>query len=177
MIMFSILIFLSFKITAEEKKISDPFDLSKSKSQVDELGIVTKTEVDTLEEKIRGLYSKGKCKEVIPLLDEYAKKSNWLANLISYTLEPYYGASYDDRKTYTYSKLEPLVPLETLSNNYKKKRNIAIAMHGDCMLRIGDRARAIPLLTKSLDLLSLENEEWWEKTRNNLLSIVEVSLN
>ena len=70
-----------------------------------------------------------------------------------------------------------MVPLETLSNNYKKERNIAIAMHGDCMLRIGDRARAIPLLTKSLDLLSLENEEWWEKTRNNLLSIVEVSLN
>ena len=56
-IIFLSLLLFSFTISAEEKKISDPFDLSKSKSQVDELGIVTKTEVDSLEGKIKELYS------------------------------------------------------------------------------------------------------------------------
>lgn len=166
---------ISLNAIAEEKKISDPFDLSASASKVDELGIVTKSEVDALEEKARLLFNAGNCKAAIPLLTEYSKKSNWLANMIAATLDPYYGASYDDRKSFPYEKLKPLIPLESLSNDYKMKRNIAIAMQGECLVKTGDNKTAIPVLLKALDLIDIENDVWWGRTKNNLLQVIEVT--
>lgn len=166
---------ISLNAVAEEKKISDPFDLSASASKVDELGIVTKSEVDALEEKARLLFNAGNCKAAIPLLTEYSKKSNWLANMIAATLDPYYGASYDDRKSFPYEKLKPLIPLESLSNDYKMKRNIAIAMQGECLVKTGDNKTAIPVLLKALDLIDIENDVWWGRTKNNLLQVIEVT--
>lgn len=161
---------------ADVKKIVDPFDLSESSLKVKELGLVTKPEVDALEVKAKKLYNEGNCKAAIPVLIEYSKKSNWLANMIAATLDPYYGASYDDRKSYSYDKLKPLIPLESLANDYKKKRNIAFAMQGECMIKTGDKKGAIPVLLKALDLLSLDEDMWWEKTRNNLLQTLEVEV-
>lgn len=161
-------------LLAQEASIVDPFDLTSSSTNVEELGIVTKPEVDALESQVKELYNAENCEAAIPLLIEYSRKANWLANMIAANLDPYYGASYDDRKEYPYSKLQPLVPLETLSNEYKEKRNIAIAMQGDCMLSLGDTEGAIPVLLKALDLISLDDEVWWEKTRINLLNIIEV---
>ena len=156
-------------------KISnDPFDLSASQKQVKELGVITQAEVNNLETKAKELYRVGNCKDAQPILEEFARKANWLANMISATLDPYYGASYDDRKDYPFSKVKPLIPLETLSNDYKQKRNIAFAMQGDCFVQTGDYERAIPMLLKALDLIDIENEVWWEKTRNNLLKIIGV---
>ena len=161
---------------AEESKIVDPFDLSASTSKVNELGVITKPEVDALEVKAKELFNAGNYKAAIPVLIEYSKKANWLANLISANLDPYYGASYDDRKSYSYAKLKPLIPLESLANDYKKKRNIAFAMQGECLLKTGDKKGAIPVLLKALDLISLDNDVWWERTRNNLLKIIKVEL-
>lgn len=96
--------------------------------------------------------------------------------MISANLDPYYGASYDDRKDYPYAKIKPLIPLETMANEYKKKRNIAFAMHGECLLKTGDKKAAIPLLLKALDLIDIDNEIWWERTRKNLLWIIEVEI-
>ena len=171
-----VLVLLSTIIFAEESKIVDPFDLSASTSQVDELGVITKPEVDALEVKAKELFNAGDYKAAIPVLIEYSKKANWLANLISASLDPYYGASYDDRKSYSYAKIKPLIPLETLANEYKKKRNIAFAMQGECLLKTGDKKGAVPVLLKALDLINIDNDIWWERTRNNLLSIIEVEL-
>jgi tetratricopeptide (TPR) repeat protein len=156
-------ILISLSAFAEEKKIVDPFDLSASASKVKELGVFTKPEVDKLEEKAKELFNSGNCKDAIPVLVEYAKKSNWLANMIAATLNPYYGASYDDKKEYPYAKLKPLIPMESLANDYKKKRNIAYAMHGECLVKIGNKESAIPVLLKALDLIDLDNEIWWQK--------------
>lgn len=163
-------------LQAGEDKISDPFDLSASSSKVEELGIVTKPQVDALETKAKELFSNGKYNEAIPVLQEFARKANWLANLISANLDPYYGASYDKRKSYPYDKLKPLIPLESLSNSYKQKRNIAFAMQAECFIKIGDKEEAVPLLLKALDLIDIENELWWRKTRNYLLNIIEVDI-
>ncbi len=160
---------------SEEKKIVDPFDLSASASKVEELGVITRPEVDALEEKAKNLFNSGNCKAAIPVLIEYSKKSNWLANLIAATLDPYYGASYDDRKGYSYDKLKPLIPLESLSNDYKKKRNIAFAMQGECLTKLGDNKGAIPVLLKALDLIDIDNDIWWTRTNNNLLEIIKVN--
>jgi len=161
---------------AEEKKIVDPFDLTESTSKVKELGLITQSEVDQLEEKAKSLFNNGDCKAAIPVLSEYSKKSNWLANMIGSTLDPYYGASYDDRKDYPYSKLKPLIPLESLSNDYKRKRNISFAMQGECLMKVGNNEKALPVLLKALDLIDIENDTWWERTRNNLLQIIKVQI-
>ncbi|WP_339144434.1 hypothetical protein [Pseudoalteromonas galatheae] len=165
----------SINTFAEEKKIVDPFDLSASASKVEELGVITKPKVDALEEQAKELFNSGNCKGAIPVLIEYSKKSNWLANMIAATLDPYYGASYDDRKGYSYDKLKPLIPLESLANDYKKKRNIAFAMQGECLVKTGDNKGAIPVLLKALALIDIDNDIWWERTRNNLLQVIQVS--
>lgn len=165
----------SLHVFAEDNKVVDPFDLSASASKVEELGVITKPEVDALEEKAKELFNAGNCKAAIPVLIEYTKKSNWLANMIAATLDPYYGASYDDRKAYSYDKLKPLIPLENLANDYKKKRNIAFAMQGECLVKTGDSKGAIPVLLKALDLIDIDNDVWWERTRNNLLQVIKVN--
>lgn len=171
-----VLLLFSSVSFAQESKIADPFDLSASTSKVSELGVVTMPEVDALEIKAKELFNAGEYKSAIPILIEYSKKANWLANLISATLDPYYRASYDDRKSYSYAKLKPLIPLESLANDYKKKRNIAIAMQGECLLKIGDEKGAVPVLLKALDLIEIDNDVWWERTRNNLLKIIKVEM-
>ncbi|ESP95043.1 hypothetical protein [Pseudoalteromonas luteoviolacea] len=172
----AILITASVTCHAEEvKKAIDPFDLTASSSKVKELGLITQPEVDALEEKAKNLFSSGNCDKAIPVLIEYSKKANWLANMISATLDPYYGARYDDKKKFPYSKLKPLIPLETLANEYKQKRNIAFAMQGECLMKVGDNEKAIPLLLKALDLFGIENEVWWKRTRENLLNVINVS--
>jgi hypothetical protein len=163
-------------VYAEETRSVDPFDLTASSSKIKELGLITKPEVDALEEKAKSLFNTGDCKAAIPVLVDYAKKSNWLANMVKASLDPYYGASYDDKKGYSYAKLEPLISLETMSNNYKKKRNIAFAMQGECLIKVGDEKGAIPLLLKALDLIDINNDIWWERTRNNLLKVIKVKV-
>ncbi|MCQ8884147.1 hypothetical protein NQT63_00380 [Pseudoalteromonas agarivorans] len=173
-ILLTAVIFSSMSVLAKDTKVSDPFDLSASQSKVEELGVITKPDVDALEAKAKELFNTGNCKAALPVLIDYSKKSNWLANMISATLDPYYGASYDDRKSYSYAKLKPLIPMESMANDYKKKRNIAFAMQGECLVKVGDKKGAIPVLLKALDLIDLENDVWWERTRNNLLSVIEV---
>lgn len=162
-------------VAQEEMKDVDPFDLSASASKVEELGVITQPEVDSLEDRAKELFNSGNCEEAIPVLVEYTKKSNWLANMIAASLDPYYGASYDDRKGYSYEKLKPLIPLESLANDYKRKRNIAFAMQGECLIKTGDNKGAIPVLLKALDLIDIDNDVWWERTRNNLLEVIQVS--
>ncbi|MDQ8205831.1 hypothetical protein [Pelagicoccus sp. SDUM812003] len=161
---------------SQDKEAKDPFDLSASSSKIEELGVITKAAVDELEIRARSLFNEEKYEDAIPVLEEYSKKANWLANMLAATLDPYYGASYDDRKDYPYKKIQPLIPLETMANEYKSKRNIAIAMRGECLLKIGNKKEAIPVLLNALDLIDIDNETWWQRTRNNLLSIIEVKI-
>lgn len=156
----------------EEADPSNPFDLSSSEQKIRELGVPKKSDIDALGEKAGKLFNDGNCEAALPLLREFAHKTNWLANLIVNGLEPFYGASYDDRKGY--GGVRELVVYETLGNNYKKKRNIAIAMQGECFLKQGKPEDALPLLVRALDLLDIDEKEWWDRTRGNLYSLIEV---
>ncbi|WP_119395045.1 hypothetical protein [Salinibius halmophilus] len=167
---FALLFLATFSIA------EDPFNLSSLQEDADELGIVTQPAVDALEESARQLFANEQCKEAIPVLEDYSKKANYLANIITSTLEPYYGASYDDRKEFPLNKLRALIPYESLANDYKRKRNIAFAMRGECLMKLGDNEQAVPVLMKALDLMSIDEEEWWTRTNTNLLSIVDVNI-
>lgn len=171
-----IILVMSIPAVAQEKEVSDPFNLQESSSKVDELGVITMSDVDGLENEVKELFSEGKCDEAEPKLEEFARKANWLANIIASTLDPYYSASYDERKEYPHSKLLTLIPLETLANDYKKKRNIAIAMRGECLLKEGDLETAVPVLMKALDLIELDDDVWWQRTRENLLKTIQVDV-
>ena len=79
---------------AEDKAIpEDPFDLTVSTKKVKEFGVITKAQVDQLETTAKKLFTAGDCGNAIKALGEYAKKANWLANMISANLDPYYTAS------------------------------------------------------------------------------------
>ncbi|WP_113907496.1 hypothetical protein [Aliidiomarina celeris] len=169
---------LTFSISAlsQDGEIDDPFDVSERQSEIEELGVVKQPAVDALEERSRELFNSGDCVAAVPVLDEYARKSNALANVIAQTLEPYYSASYDDRQDFPTSRLQPLIPLESLANSYKQKRNIAYAMQGECLLKLGREEEALPILSRALDLIDIDNETWWVRTRNNLLQVVGVEV-
>ena len=161
-------------IAQDKESDGDPFDMSSTTEQVRALGIPSVSEVDDLENSARQLFLAGNCAEAMPILEEYAKRANWLANLISFGLDPYYDASYDDRKNYPYAKLEKLIPYESLSNKYKRKRNIAIAMQGECLAKSGDKEKAVSYLVRALELFDVgaDTERWWERTRNNLYDLI-----
>ena len=178
MIFAVMLIVLVTNVVSVQQSTSDghPFDVSRVASEIDELGFVTQPEVDLLEQQAKELFNSGDCEAAIPVLENYMKKSNWLANLIAATLDPYYNADYDDRKAYPHARLQSLIPLEKLANAYKTKRNIAYAMQGECLLKTGDQNRAIAVLVKALDLIDIDNESWWRRTRSNLLQLIEVKV-
>lgn len=169
------IIFMAVNLDAKENnKSADPFDLSSTQKQVDELGVPTVSEVNSLESKAKELYSSGNYSAALPVLEEYAKKANWLANLISAGLEPYYGASYDDRKDFPYSKASKLIPIEATANDYRKKRNRAMVMQAECLIKTGKKEKAVSLLVRALDLIDIENEEWWDKAKMHLYEIIEM---
>lgn len=167
-----VMIVTSINAFAETSIMTDPFNLSVSISKVEELGVITQPEVDALGEKAKELFSTGDCQAAIPVLVEYSKKSDWLASLLSATS----GLAYDDREASSFDYLNPAIPLESLSDDYINQRNIAFAMQGECLVKTGDHKGAIPVLLQSLDLIDMHNDSWWERTRNNLLQVIKVSV-
>ena len=156
----------------QDKSKQTPFDLSADDKINKDIGITTKEEVDQLGTKAFAIYDAGKYQEAIPALEEYAKKSNWLANLIAKGVQPYYNASYDARKRINPADLEPLVAFEKKANGYKRNRNHAWVMQADCYYKMGDKLRAAELATRALNLIEVEDIEWWAKARNILYSVI-----
>jgi len=162
---------------AQDKPIEgkkDPFDLSATSKQVKDLGIPTVSEVAALESKANDLYAAGEWKEAAAAFDQFARKANWLANLIVAGLQPYYDASYDARKNIGYAKLQPLIPIESKANLYKEKRNHAMVMRAECLAKLGDNPQAISVLVGALDLIDIDDAVWWERGRKQLYALIGV---
>lgn len=164
---------LSISTTVFAADAQDPFDLSKTQKKLKELGIPTVLKVDKLEEKAKKLYQEGNYKDAIPALEQYAKQANWLSNLLAAGLEPYYGASYDDKKNVSYEILNPLIPIEGKVNEYRRKLDRAMVMQAECLAKIGKKGEAISLLVRALDLLNMKETEWWARARNDLYKIID----
>jgi tetratricopeptide (TPR) repeat protein len=158
-----------------DAKEADPFDLSKILASIEELGVPTVTTVSQIENNAKTLFEQEKWLEAAEAFGQAARHENWLANLISAGLEPYYGSSYDDKKTYDYSKLKSLIPLEKMSNEYKSRRNQSMILQAECYEQLGNKTKAVALYVKALDLMNVDEQIWWDKARVHLYSIIEVN--
>lgn len=158
-------------VSANEPVSVDPFDLTRAKAMLAE-GIPTVEEVNGLEETAKKSFESGNCKAAVDDLDLYAKKANHLANLIVAGLEPFYGASYDDRKAFR--DVRSLIPLENLANDYKDKRNRAMVMRAECLFELGQTEEGIGVMVVALDLISIDDQEWWMRARKGLYDAIGV---
>jgi len=150
----------------QAKEIKDPFDTSATDKKIKELGVPTISSVDAMEKKAKDLFLSGNCKSAVTALDKYAKTANHLANIISAGLDPYYGADYDDRKYF--SGVKQLAVFEQKSNDYKAKRNRARVMQGECLAKLGKKNESVSVLIGALDLIDIDDREWWERARKAL---------
>lgn len=167
-------ILLIYTSTNAQDTSSDPFDLSNINSQIEEIGLPTYPSVRELYVTAQQLYDLENCTEAIPAFESLAKNANWLANMITSGLEPYYDASYDDRKAYPYSKAQKLIPIESKANNLKEIRNIAFVRQANCHTKLANNNKAVALYIKALELIDIDNEELWNEARTGLYNIIEV---
>lgn len=156
----------------EKKEVSDPFDISIIKKKIDELGVPTVENVKKLKDNAYSLFNSGQWQKAASALNEYSRNANWIANLIASGLEPYYGASYDDKKKVDYNILEPLIPLEKMANEFKQQRNEAMVMEAECYLKLGDNPKAVVILNNTLDAINVTDDKLWIRARTDLFNLL-----
>ncbi len=164
----------------EEVKTNNDFDaldISKETEQITKYGVPTIEAVDVIGKKAETLFTAQSWKEAIPALEDYAKNANWIANLIAQCVEPYYSASYKDKEKISYSSIKEFIPYENKANQYKKERNRAYVKIGLCYKNLGDIKKATIYLTKSLDILSVDDTEYWNLAKNALSEIIKFTPN
>lgn len=153
----------------------DEFDVSADTSKVEELGIPTPSSVNTLRADADNLWRTEDYEKAAPAYALYAKNANWLANLISAGLDPFYDGTKDEKSTLYRDKeafYKKLVSGEKKSNSYKTERNRAMAYEALCYYKLGDYTTAVPLLTKALDLIEIDQVEYWELCMDALYDII-----
>lgn len=152
------------------------FKAEGAAEKVRTLGLVTQPEVEALARKGKQLYQAGQCDKAIPVIKEYARKSDWLATMIASTVQPYHKAdSTMQAKLHKNKKIKgDLLPLHELSESYRQKSHVAMAMYGDCLYQTGKYKLAVPVLMHALENLPASDEVWWRKTSVNLLKIIKV---
>ena len=153
------------------------FDLSEEQELIEELGIPTVSSVDELLNEATSLWEKKEYEEAADVYASLAQQSNWLANILSSALEPYYSADYEDREEFAPEILNvgELAVYEALSNSYKTTRNQAMLYEGLCYYYLSDYETALPLLIKSLDIIEIDDEENWKLGLQALYSIIGLS--
>ena len=167
---------MCFQLNAQDTKKSeseDPLDISKQMEQIKKYGVPTIATVAEMKTKADALYESQSWKEAALAYEVYAKNVNWLANLLSQCVQPYYSASYDDRKNTSYSTLKPFIPFESKANECKRERNIAYVKIGLCYKNMGDIKNAIAYLHKGLDLLDVKEIVYWTMAKDAMAEILQ----
>ena len=150
-----------------------PFDLSAAKAAMGDV-VPTVPAVATLEQQALAAFQGGDWKTAVDALDRYAKAANGLSNYIAQGQKPYYTASFDDRKLVPPAQLAKLVPLERLGNDYKEKRNRAMVMEAECLVKLNDTSKAASMYYQALGLIDVKDTEWWDRARNGLNALLQV---
>jgi hypothetical protein len=119
-------------------------------------------------------FDSSDCESAIELLDTWLETSNWFSNLIAQGLEPFYGASYDDRENFSYNKLDKLVPLENLANEQRTDRNHALVMKAECLAKLDRDVEAAATYGRALELIDVDDWEWWTRAANRLYELIGV---
>lgn len=157
----------------------DEMDTSEQQKKVQELGIPTVTSVGELKNLADNLWNGGDYEGAAQVYSKYSEQANWLANIISANLEPYYSADYDTKKywnLYGGIDLDSLTPLETTANEYKSERNRAMVYEGLCYYNMKDYGKALPLLLKALDILEADQGALWKTAIKTVCTMVGVTV-
>jgi hypothetical protein len=149
----------------------NPFDTTAARQTLGE-SLATVATVEQLEKTALQLTEIGNCKAAVSALDKYAREANSLANLIAQGLQPYYGAPYDERRSF--GGVGELIPMERLSNSYKTKRNRALVMQAECLAKLGDSRGAVVMYYQALGLIAID-DDWWPRARQGLYRLIQVS--
>lgn len=118
----------------------------------------------------------GDCETALPLIADWAKQSNILANMIRQGLEPFYGANRDDSGSYSVNnraEFNELVKAETAANNFTSDRNLAWVKEAECQLKLGDVTAASASAYRALDYISIKEYEAWRAARKVIWEIAE----
>ena len=169
MIAFGLLIVIVGIAQAQEK---DPMDVSVEMEKIEKYGVPTVDAVLKLKLQADSLYNAKDWENASVALDDYARNANWLANLLSQCVEPYYSASYDDKKTTSYSTIKPFIPFENQANSLKEGRNEAYVKMGICQKELGNTKKAVAYLYKGLELLSVDQIKYWQIAKDAMAEIV-----
>lgn len=177
----AVLILASFNLIAQTTKTKketsvDPLDISIQREQIEKYGVPTIKTVDEMKSKADALYDAKSWEQAAAAYDVYASHVNWLANLLSQCVEPYYSASYDDKKATSYSVLKAFTPFEAKANEYKKNRNDAYVKIGLCYKNMGDIKKAVTYLHKGLDLLNVDDIMYWTLAKDAMAEILEFKI-
>ena len=156
----------------EQSKENDPLDISAELQKVSDLGILTVETVALKKEKADILYVEEQWSDAIDAYLDFARDANWLSNIIAQCLEPFYSASYDDRKNVSLTFLNKWRPYENTANDYKRQRNRAYIRVGLCFKKLGDIEKAVAYLYKGLDLVDMKSSEDWNAAVEALTEIV-----
>ncbi|NLM31082.1 MAG: hypothetical protein GX216_11815 [Methanomicrobiales archaeon] len=167
-----LLLLLPASKVAAQKPDDNPFDVSVYQEEISALGVPTTKEVEDLAAKAKQLFESGNYEEALPALQEWARKANWLANIVSGALEPFYSASYDARKQFPYDKVKNLTPYESAANRLKLDRNHAMVMQAECLVKLDKPTEAVGIYLKALDLTDIEDWTWWTRALNGLYRII-----
>jgi tetratricopeptide (TPR) repeat protein len=167
-----ILVFLIVFVSVVAFSYSEDLSTTEFTDLVEEFGIPTLASVDNLKTSADQAYSLSSWADAAELYENHSEMANYLANIISQGLEPYYSASYDDKKGFSYSSIRQIAPDEIKSNVLKKDRNISFLRMGICYYKLGDFDKSLPFLMKALDLIDLENIDSWNEARKYLYDMI-----
>ena len=152
--------------------VDDSLSVSKFKDQVGEVGIPTVASAYKQKEEAESLFDAEKWVEAEAAYKALADNANFLANIISQGLRPYYSASHDGQTNLSRDVIRKLAPDEELSDHYKMVRNVAFLRMGICFFNMKAFEDALPLLMKSLDLISIDEYDDWRQARKYLYDII-----
>lgn len=165
-----LLLTLSTHGFANEK--TDLFSISAMKDDSKKIGIPTESRILALEKKANELIANNDCKSAIAVLEDYQKMTNYYAKMLRQTLEPYYNASYDDKKSMPYDRIGALAVYEREANSFLLKRNIGMILQAECYLKINKKEEAMFKYYDVLDLISIDETDSWERAKKGLLEVI-----
>lgn len=148
--------------------------IRSTSQQVERLGVPSPQQVDSLRERAYNLYEADSCSTAVKALQTHAKKANWLTNVISQGLEPFYDASYDDQENVSAGRVRILGNFEDSANELKRERNESYVMIAECEREMGNQNVAMVYYMSALDLIDVEDQSLWDRARTGLYETVGV---
>ena len=158
-----------------ESAISNELDMTAEVAMVEEYGIPTKESIQEMKETADQLYGAKNYEKAAEAFLTYAEHVNYYANLISQGLEPFYSNRDSDKHlNWDDPFLGQGADFERLANSYKEERNRATTYAGVCYAELGKYDLALSTLYKALELIEIDQDEYWVIAAQTLYDIIGV---